>query len=326
MDHALRLQYLEVDDPADLWIQLQARFDHQQTFFLPQARTDWANLRILDFPDFATFNSELHRIVTQLRLCGQRVIEAEMVEKTLSTFPPATAILSQQYRNIKFKKHSNLMSHLLLAEKHQQLLLRNAESRPAREVHTTAAPVHPTTMVEAHAAEASRRPPKGSYRKSYPSHPAREMRAYGKSDVHKGYNKRDEHIRREPPRPRTNQFKPRTFTPRPFQGNCHKYGRKGHFAKDCRVPSYINMYMELQQLRTQNRQAYNFENPYPNPAPDTKNIENYMTIYEQHSSNPNEVLLDSASTHTILTKPEFFHFRGNDEPWQHCKIVTMAGS
>ena len=76
MDQALRLQYLEVDDPADLWSQLQARFDHQQTFFLPQAHTDWANLRVLDFPDFATFNSELHRIVAQLRLCGQRVTEA----------------------------------------------------------------------------------------------------------------------------------------------------------------------------------------------------------------------------------------------------------
>lgn len=51
LDHALRLQYLEVDDPADLWAQLHARFHHQQTLFLPQARTDWINLRVLDFPD-----------------------------------------------------------------------------------------------------------------------------------------------------------------------------------------------------------------------------------------------------------------------------------
>ena len=196
MDQALRLQYLEVDDPADLWTQLQTRFDHQQTLFLPQARTDWANLRILDFPDFVTFNSELHRIVAQLRLSGQRVIEVEMVEKILSTFPPAMAILSQQYRNMKFKKHANLMSHLLLAEKHQQLLLRNAESCPAREVHTTTTAV-PAVGVEIYAAEASRRPPKGSYRKTYPSHPARETRAYGKSDAHKGYGRRDMNVRRD---------------------------------------------------------------------------------------------------------------------------------
>ena len=35
------------------------------------------------------------------------------------------------------------MSHLLLAEKHHQLLLRNADSRPVREIHnTTAVPVY----------------------------------------------------------------------------------------------------------------------------------------------------------------------------------------
>jgi len=28
LDQALRLQYLEVDDPADLWAQLHARFHH----------------------------------------------------------------------------------------------------------------------------------------------------------------------------------------------------------------------------------------------------------------------------------------------------------
>ena len=59
------------------------------------------------------------------------------------------------------------MSQLLLAEKHEQLLLKNAELRPAREVHTTttqpAAAPPPETKVEAHIAEASRRPPKGSY-------------------------------------------------------------------------------------------------------------------------------------------------------------------
>ena len=48
LDQALRLQYLEVDDPADLWAQLHARFHHQQTLFLPQAHTDWINLRVLD--------------------------------------------------------------------------------------------------------------------------------------------------------------------------------------------------------------------------------------------------------------------------------------
>ena len=322
-----------MEDPADLWAQLHARFHHQQVLFLLQARTDWINLRVLDFPDFVTYNSEIHRIVSQLRLCGQEITDADLIEKTLSTFPHANAMMSQMYRNMKFKKHATLMAHLLMAEKNQQLLLRNAESRPVREVHTTtmhpaAAAPAPDTAVEAHVAQASRRPPRGSHRKPYPSHPARETRAYGKSDVHKGYQRRDENIRREPPRSRENQYKPRPFQSPQSQGNCHKCGRKGHFAKDCRAPPYIvNMYRELQQFRNQTRQNYNFENPNTNSdiSPYTDDVENYMTIYETHSSNPNEALLDSASTHTILTNPRFFNFSNNEENWQHCTIITMAG-
>jgi hypothetical protein len=214
-----------VDDLADLWAQLHARFHHQQTLFLPQTRADWINLRVLDFPDFVTFNSKLHRIVEQLRLYGETVTDAELIEKTLSTFPQATTILSQQYQNMKFKKHSTLMAQLLLAEKHQQLLLKNAEARLVREVHITSTQPAVTldVKVEAHAAAASRRPPRGSYQKPHPFHMAREMRAHSKSDVHRGNPRRDDNAKRNPPRPHQNQFKPRNF--QPFQGTCHKCGR-----------------------------------------------------------------------------------------------------
>jgi len=107
LDHALRLQYIQMDDPARLWSLLNARFNLQQTLFLPQARSDMINLRVLDFPDFVSFNSELHQIIAQLSLCWEIVIEVELIEKTLSTSPllPSPSILSQQYRNMQFKKH-----------------------------------------------------------------------------------------------------------------------------------------------------------------------------------------------------------------------------
>ena len=37
-------------------------------------------------------------------------------------------------------------------------------------------------------------------------------------------------------------------------------------------------------------------------------------IYKQYGLEKDVALLDSTSTHTILTNPKFSHLKGNDEP------------
>jgi hypothetical protein len=85
----LKMEYLEVKDPLVLWTKLKDRFGTQKQVMLPQARNVWANLCLLDFKAVGAYNTAIHRIVAQLRFCGQIVTEVEMIEKTLETFHPS---------------------------------------------------------------------------------------------------------------------------------------------------------------------------------------------------------------------------------------------
>ena len=60
IDYSLRKQYLLIDKPEELWKELKARFSHEKTIHLPQAKNNWIQLRILDFLDLLSFNAELH--------------------------------------------------------------------------------------------------------------------------------------------------------------------------------------------------------------------------------------------------------------------------
>jgi hypothetical protein len=191
----------------------------------------------MDFSDLLSFNAELHRIVSLMRLCGQHIEESEMIDKTLSTFPPAAAILAQQYRNMQFLTHARLMSYLLAAEKQQQLLLKNAESRPNKEVHT---------------AELAARKPKGP-----------------KGKDSRGKSKQPPPKAKDRSSPSRNFHQKKTSEGEPC--SCHKCGRKGHIAKDCRAGDYlVQMYKELQQLKSKQPEAHAVD------APSFEDTENYM--------------------------------------------------
>ena len=78
----------------------------------------------------AAYNHALHKLVNKLRLCGQKITDADMIEKTLSTFHADNIVLQQQYRNSKYLKYSELSEVLSVAEQMNEVLMNNHTARP----------------------------------------------------------------------------------------------------------------------------------------------------------------------------------------------------
>ncbi|XP_073120827.1 uncharacterized protein [Henckelia pumila] len=125
----LKIEYLTIKDPLDLWNNLKERYSHQKTVILPKARYDWMHLRLQDFKSVSIYSS-LFRISSQLKLCGEKITDDDLLEKTYSTFHASNVVLQQQYREKGFKKYSDLISCLLVAEQNNELLMKNHEIRP----------------------------------------------------------------------------------------------------------------------------------------------------------------------------------------------------
>ncbi|XP_074377716.1 uncharacterized protein LOC141719239 [Apium graveolens] len=98
LHEALKSEYLTVKNPLELWKNIKDRYDHQKTVILPKARYDWMHLRLQDFKTVSEYNSALFKISSQLKLCGENITDANMLEKTYSTFHASNVLLQQQYR------------------------------------------------------------------------------------------------------------------------------------------------------------------------------------------------------------------------------------
>ena len=128
LHQGLKIEYLTVKDPSVLWKNLKERYDHQKTVILPKAHYDWMHLRLQDFKTVSEYNAAMFRITSQLTLCGEKITDEDMLEKTFSTFHETNLLLQQQYREKGFHKYSELISCLLVAEQNNELLMQNHEA------------------------------------------------------------------------------------------------------------------------------------------------------------------------------------------------------
>ena len=53
------------------------------------------HLRLQDYKTVSEYNSAMFRISSQLKLCGEKVTDEDMLEKTFSTFHASNLLLQQ---------------------------------------------------------------------------------------------------------------------------------------------------------------------------------------------------------------------------------------
>lgn len=239
----LKDQYLTIENPLELWTELKTRFNHQKTVILPKALYDWRNLRIQDYKSVEEYNSALFKIVSKLKLCGETITDADMLEKTFSTFHTSNVVLQQQYREKGFSTYAALISCLLLAEQNNELLMMNSELRPPGA----------KALPEAHAAvEPKDETPRESYRGRMRGRGRWQGRNRGFQPRGRGFQPRD-HLGRsrgrgysrghQANRGYKSDFK--THGSSSTKSACYRCGMTNHWANKCKTPQHlVKLYQE----------------------------------------------------------------------------------
>ncbi|XP_019224417.1 PREDICTED: uncharacterized protein LOC109206101 [Nicotiana attenuata] len=229
LDEGLKVEYLTVKDPLELWIGLKEMYDHLKA--------------------------------------------------------------TQQYRERGFKKYSELISCLLVAEQHNNLLLKNHEARP-----TGSAPLPEVNM-------AARRDK--SEKRQNNNHGHMNVRGHGNgkrryNSLHRGGHKK-----------RENNMGSQNNPSRGKNGNCHRSGMKGHWKIECRAPEhFVRLYQNSIKRKANNVGASSANSP-----------ESYLTFKNNFEAGPSNKNDDNAEANLALND---YDIQGLDD-LTHLEVEDFFG-
>ncbi|XP_013594830.1 PREDICTED: uncharacterized protein LOC106302993 [Brassica oleracea var. oleracea] len=223
-DESIIYDYANIRDPKELWKSLKNRFDHQKDITLPLARDGWQSPRFQDFDKVMNYNSVVLGTVTKLKYCGETITESQMLGKTCTTFHKSHITLQQQYMLRGYTKFSDLIVALLIAEKNNELLIKN---------HMTC-PTGSKPFPEANALDA---------KKPVKENKAFRGRGHGRQNYcgrGRKYNPQDrksfQWVRSEQS-PKGKEHQGNTSQKR--EEACFRCGTKGYWSRLCRTPAHL---------------------------------------------------------------------------------------
>ncbi|XP_075077227.1 uncharacterized protein LOC142163970 [Nicotiana tabacum] len=181
-----------------------------------------------------------------------------------------------QNREWGFKKYSELISCLLVAEQHNTLLLKIHESCPTR----------PAQFPEANMVV--RRHKSGKRQNNYHGY----MNVHGHGNGKRRYNNRNcgGHGKRE------NNMGSQNNPSRGKNGNCHRCGMKGHWKIECRAPEhFVRLYQNSIKRKANNIGASSAIAP----------VESQLTFKNNFEAGPSNKNDDNAEANLALNDDEF---------------------
>ncbi|KAK9733726.1 hypothetical protein RND81_04G087600 [Saponaria officinalis] len=185
-----------------------------------------AEIHLDDLKSVSEYNSATFRITSQLRLCGGKITDIDMLEKIYSTFHANNVVLQTQYREKGFTKYHELISCFLVAKQNNELLMKNYESRPTDS----------TPLPEANVTSYNE---KGHYRDHASSSGRGRGGYFKKIHSHMQWNRKDSKCEKDKSENVTNK--------------CYHCGAKGHWSHVCFTPKHlVNLYLQSVKQKRKN--------------------------------------------------------------------------
>ena len=160
-----------------------------------------------------------------------------MLEKTFFTFHASNVLLQQQYREKGFRKYSELISCLLMAEQNNELLMKNHDARPtgsAPFLEVNAATYHPyngQNRGRGHGRGRGHSRGRGSGR-------GRGCNSYN-------YDRQPKNVSKYQKRENIEKDNKNGENSKMVTNLCYRCGMKGHWSRTCRTPKHlVDLYQE----------------------------------------------------------------------------------